>query len=823
MSDTNKRVVLKIGAGSLAIGYAAAVQIGEEGTVPQVEIQARLSPAPDLPELYRQWQQSYWQLGAAYRIQAIEGVTNVSAISNAEQCQTLSRQLRDRVHHWLNDDAFRPIREKLLEQLSAQDTTRILLQTKDPLLQRLPWYELQFFDRYRRAEVGICSPDYQQASYGGTRSSPVRILAVLGNGTGLDTQTDRALLESLNAEIHVLEEPNRETFNRTLWDNQGWDILFFAGHSRSGACGLESNGELFLNEQDKLTIPQLKHALRKAIDRGLNTAIFNSCDGLGLAADLCDLHIPQVLVMRELVPDRVAHAFLQGFLESFSTGSPFYVAVREAREKLQGLEADYPCATWLPVIVQNMAETPPTWYSLQGQAEVVAKYKHNRRKSDRSPTHSHWTRLKAGIGSSVIAATLLILARQVGLLETWELSAYDRLLPLRSLETLDDRILILTNTKADAPQQPNRNNNESWSEETLASVLEKLNQLEPAVIGLDIYRSQPARNPALAKQLQTINNLVGICKLPDETTGTPGRPPSPEIAKAESARAAANDFVVKQDQILRRHLVFLEEVPGFDCSGVTFSAAVAERYLDAQGIAIATDEEEQTFIIGNTSLPRIQTEQNTFGGYHNLDTHGIQTLLNYRIVAGSTGCYNVNGRPIKETPADCMSVSDFLAYDSATLDKDIRGRIILIGTTDPDYIPEDSWLTPYTRTPILKDQVPGVFLQAQMVSQLISAGIDNRSFLTSWQENQEIIWIASWTLIGGLIGAFSHSRWSYRLWLRLVMAEGLLLLTCWLWLAKGNLWVPWIPSAIALPLSAAATQTALKVSDRNKTVSQLSK
>jgi hypothetical protein len=27
--------------------------------------------------------------------------------------------------------------------------------------------------------------------------------------------------------------------------------------------------------------------------------------------------------------------------------------VREAREKLQGLEDRYPCATWLPVICQN--------------------------------------------------------------------------------------------------------------------------------------------------------------------------------------------------------------------------------------------------------------------------------------------------------------------------------------------------------------------------------------------------------------------------------------------------------------------------------------
>ena len=422
----SKRVVLKIGSGSLETGYAAAVQVGEEGRAPQAETQARLSPAPDLPGLYERWQQSYWQLGSAYRIKAHKGVTNVSSLSDIERCRALSRELRDRVHNWLNEEAFRPIREKLLEQLNPQDETRILLQTKDPLLQRLPWYELQFFDRYRHAEVGICSPDYQQASYGGTRSSPVRILAVFGNGVGLDTQTDQRLLEALNAEIHVLEEPNRETFNRTLWDSQGWDILFFAGHSRSNAGSLEGSGELFLNAKDKLTIPQLKHALKKAIDRGLNTAIFNSCDGLGLAADLSDLHIPQVLVMREPVPDKVAHSFLQGFLESFAAGSSFYIAVREARERLQGLEADYPCATWLPVIVQNMAETPPTWFSLQGKLEgSVVSTVANRRKSDRLIVRSGWERFRIGVGCGVAIATAVILGRQVGLLEQWDLTAYD--------------------------------------------------------------------------------------------------------------------------------------------------------------------------------------------------------------------------------------------------------------------------------------------------------------------------------------------------------------------------------------------------------------
>ena len=821
MSGVDKRVVLKIGSGSLKTGYAAAVQIGAEGMTPQVETQARLSPAPDLSGLYRQWQQSYWQLGAAYRIKAHQGVTNVSVRADIERCRTLSRQLRDRVHNWLNEEAFRPIREKLLEQLSPQDSTRILLQTKDPLLQRLPWYELQFFDRYRHAEVGICSSDYQQTSYRGTRSSPVRILAVFGNGVGLDTRTDQRLLEALNAEIHVLEEPSRELFNRTLWDNRGWDILFFAGHSRSGSCGPEGSGELFLNETDKLTIPQLRHALKKAIDRGLNTAIFNSCDGLGLAADLSDLHIPQVLVMREPVPDKVAHAFLQGFLEAFAAGDSFYLSVREAREKLQGLEADFPCATWLPVIVQNMAETPPTWFSLQGKVEnsvVSDAVVSNAVEQASSPvtSHSRWERFRVGFGCSVAIAITLILSRQIGLLEQWDLAAYDQLLRLRPAEAVDSRMLIITNTKADIAQQTDRIGNSSLSEKTLLDLLDKLKLLKPEVVGLDIYRPQRAVDKKLQAQLRTTENLIGICKIPDEKADSAGILPSPEMAAADIRRVASNDFVETDDNVLRRQLVYLEPVPGFACPGDTFATMVASRYLKGAGNVSVTKDQRGQFYLGKSLFHTIGENQRSFGGFHNLNVGGTQTLLNYRIAEEAIGC----GK-FKETPADCMTISDFLNADVSTLKESVAGRIVLIGTTDPAYRGEDSWLTPYTQARSVVDQVPGVFLQAQMVSQMVSAGLDGRRFLTSWADWQEMVWIASWAIAGGLVGAYSHSCWGYRLWLRLLMAEGLLLLACWLWLVDLGVWVPWVPGRSHYPQQLWQLRQRLKLqSDRSHLLSE---
>ncbi|MEM7557254.1 MAG: hypothetical protein AAF378_24830, partial [Cyanobacteria bacterium P01_A01_bin.84] len=40
--------------------------------------------------------------------------------------------------------------------------------------------------------------------------------------------------------------------------------------------------------------------------------------------------------------------------------------VREARQKLEGLEDRYPCASWLPVICQNPAEVPLKWSQFPG-------------------------------------------------------------------------------------------------------------------------------------------------------------------------------------------------------------------------------------------------------------------------------------------------------------------------------------------------------------------------------------------------------------------------------------------------------------------------
>lgn len=218
-----------------------------------------------------------------------------------------------------------------------------------------------FFDRYPKSEIALSSINHGSTISTQSSTTEVKILAILGDSTGIDIQKDREQLDRLpNARVTFLPEPHRQDLNDQLW-SQSWDILFFAGHSSSGDN--REDAHIRINKTDSISILRLKPALRRAIEQGLKLAIFNSCDGLGLAAVLSDLNIPQVIIMREPVPDQVAQRFLKDFLASFSSGVTFYQAVREAREQLHILEDQFPCAAWMPVISQNPAAESLFWHN----------------------------------------------------------------------------------------------------------------------------------------------------------------------------------------------------------------------------------------------------------------------------------------------------------------------------------------------------------------------------------------------------------------------------------------------------------------------------
>ncbi len=211
--SAGKRVVVKL-AQSEQKGIPVTLQIGDEGAAAYLELSAWLPAANPLLESHGQWQRAYRQvteqLSQEPRISAVPGqMTNVSYLELFDRCLAFEDGLSQRINDWLDSDLFRPVREALMMSLEQEDSIRFFLQTADLRIQALPLHLWTWFDRYRRAELVLSEPSYRQPAVniglggdGVSRDSgdvvdQVRVLAVFGDGRGLDIGRDRKLLEHL--------------------------------------------------------------------------------------------------------------------------------------------------------------------------------------------------------------------------------------------------------------------------------------------------------------------------------------------------------------------------------------------------------------------------------------------------------------------------------------------------------------------------------------------------------------------------------------------------------------------------------------------------
>ncbi|WP_231506044.1 CHAT domain-containing protein [Planktothrix serta] len=343
-------------------GFSVTLQLRDEGKPATIQETGSLPPDPELVESYTSWKVTYYGfLGIKVRVLKAKAgqITNFSIGDVNKKADNLSQHF----NQWLKSPQFNHVREELIAHLKEDDEVRLIIQTSNLDLRKLPWHLWDILERYPKAEISVGAPKFKQVTAAKVANNHVKILAILGNDDEINVEEDRKILNSIPyAKVHFLVKPNRQELNDLLWE-QSWDILFFAGHS----CTEGETGILYINKTESLTIPDLRYALKKAIEKGLQLAIFNSCDGLGLAQDLADLNLPQMIVMREPVPDKVAQEFLKYFLGSFSGGQSFYLAVKEARERLQGWEGQFPCASWLPVICQSRPEIVLTWNHLRSR------------------------------------------------------------------------------------------------------------------------------------------------------------------------------------------------------------------------------------------------------------------------------------------------------------------------------------------------------------------------------------------------------------------------------------------------------------------------
>ncbi|NEP62715.1 MAG: CHASE2 domain-containing protein [Symploca sp. SIO2G7] len=316
-----------------------------------------------------------------------------------------------------------------------------------------------------------------------------------------------------------------------------------------------------------------------------------------------------------------------------------------------------------------------------------------------------WLKLKnflrqwQGVFLIAPSVTAIVLAlNTTGLFQLLEWAALDQYFRLRHREPPDSRLLLVTIDEADTRQVG------QWPvpDAVLTELITKLKAAQPRAIGLNLYRDLPVE-PGYQQWVEVMKstpNLIGI----EKQVGNPIAPP-PTLKKLKQVSLA--DLIVDSDGKIRRSLISIKT----DNEGVQLSLGVrlALMYLEKEGINLeVADAQKQHYRLGKAYFVPFSSND---GGYIRADAKGYQILLNFRG---------------EEQNFETVSMRDVLA--NRVPSEKIRDRILLIGSTAEStnslfYTPYDSRLFTNPR------RMPGVVIQANLTSQILSGALDGRSFI----------------------------------------------------------------------------------------------
>lgn len=390
------------------------------------------------------------------------------------------------------------------------------------------------------------------------------------------------------------------------------------------------------------------------------------------------------------------------------------------------------------------------------------------------PPIKGFSRLRAVVLASAGCTLAVMGARSLGVLEPQELAMFDRLLGQREPELIDNRLLVVEVTDKDSEKY-----GYPQSDAVVAAMLDKLQQLKPLAIGLNMHR-YPVREPGRQKLISIFDrnpNIITVCKYdPNKNFDPP-----PEFSENQLTNQVGFSNLPKDEQgnekgnsVRRQLLSYDPKLSNFtnNCkSPNSFSLLLASRFLENQGIKSEITH-NQEWRIGAVTFPRLAART---AGYQNLNAPVSQVLLNYRANNAK--------------PAFKVTVEEVLS-GKVTSDL-VKGKIVLIGHSSE--VSKD-----YSDT--LYGKMPGVWIHAHMISQILSAVIDKRPLLWVLPQWQGIQWgdgIFVWlvAVTSGLLAGRGRSP------LVLAIAGGAMIFVvyqgCMAIMAFGG-WMPLVPSVLAL-------------------------
>ncbi len=383
---------------------------------------------------------------------------------------------------------------------------------------------------------------------------------------------------------------------------------------------------------------------------------------------------------------------------------------------------------------------------------------------------------------SILTATgmagCVVVCRLAGWLQPLEWTAYDQLFRLRSLEPPDSRVVIVGIGEADLKTIG------AWPipDATMAQLIQKLKAANPRAIGMDIYRDLPVGpgdRQALDQIFQTTPNLVGIEQIADGAN--PGVAPNPRLQ--QRGQVGFNNTMVDADGNVRRGLLYWTVDKK---QHESFALKLARLYLQHEGIQPKAAAHSTDLQLGPAVFQRFAPND---GSYVQADAAGYQFLANLRGPAQRFPIVPMGEVLAGQVPAEVF-----------------RDRIVLIGSTAGSL--KDVFSTAYS-TEGLKSTSPlpitGVELQANFISQILSAALDGRGLVQVWPKPLEWAWIWVWAGVGAVV----CQRWRSPLKSagRLLLASTGLAGICYGGLVLATVWIPFVPAALAM-VGAAAIITA---------------
>ncbi|MBE9182945.1 CHASE2 domain-containing protein [Oculatella sp. LEGE 06141] len=479
---------------------------------------ATLTDSPALAEHYQDWRRIYLSFYKTAEIplfptspidpglrgrKIIGGELVPAAIDWHTKLVEAEIKLLNEFYRWLRGAELFEIRATLARASQVSDRLDLVLTCTGIELARLPWEAWEIGADF--AATGairiVRTPATIRSDATFSARQPrgrARILAILGDDTGLNFQTDREAVRSLDtvAEVTFVGWQPGQTaaevktqIRDAIAAQPGWDVLFFAGHSNEAET---TGGELVIAPNVSITIHDIAPQLTAARERGLQVAIFNSCSGLSIAEFLIDFGFGQVAVMREPIHNRVAQEFLVQFLRGLANRQDVHESLRSACRFLR-LEKNltYPSAYLVPALFCH--PNAPLFRLASGWKQRWAQ-----RFQSLLPSRLEAIVLAVGIALSLSPAQAVLLNTRL-----WMQAVYRDFAHQVPAQTEPPPIALIQIDTASL-SRARLSKLQPIDRRYLAKLLDRLTELNASVIGIDFVLDTPQpEDAALQKAIQT--------------------------------------------------------------------------------------------------------------------------------------------------------------------------------------------------------------------------------------------------------------------------------------------------------------------------------